>query len=78
MQFLDNQITATSGRGSIAKLFVEKYSAENPLGIGDMKLNFQEPPSGIADGDIICVTGLAGTDPFREIIVDVQTYQILK
>ncbi len=77
-KFISSQISAIQSRGSVAKLFVRKYDPENFLGMGDLKLNFKHDPKSLKDGDIICVSGIAETDPFREIIIHVEHFEIVK
>ncbi len=77
-KFISSQIPAVDSEGSTAKLFVGKYDLENSLGMGDIKLNFKSHPILLHDGDIVCVSGIAETDPFREIIIHVEHFEIIK
>lgn len=72
----DDYYAAKSAKTSAAaRLYVQYGSPKNPLGIGDVRLNFKdsELPK---DGDVITVTGKASTGPFKEIIIDVFNSQI--
>jgi hypothetical protein len=59
--------------GRLYVSFGEKF---NPLGIGDVRLNF--PASKIPkNGEAVTVTGTASTGLFKEIIIDVDTFEKL-
>lgn len=72
-----DSIPALRTSGAVAKLFIEKYSAEHPFGIGDVKLNFSAFPDALQDGDIVEVRGFAFSDPFREPIVEVDDFRTI-
>jgi hypothetical protein len=76
-QFPSSQIIAIKRSGYAASLFVRKYDPASPFGVGDIKLNFSRIGSHLREGDRIVVSGHASVDPFKEIVVDVEEYQIL-
>ena len=58
------------------RLYVRFGEKSNPLGIGDVRLNF--PGSKIPkNGEAVTVTGTASTGLFKEIIIDVDTFEKL-
>jgi len=63
---------------SVAKLYVDENSEEQPLGIGDVKLNFKNSKDIPRDGDYIICEGTARTGVFRDIIVDVENWEPLR
>lgn len=60
-----------------ARLYVLYGDSKHPLGIGDIRLNFPGSVK-VENGNVISVTGKASTGPFKEIILDVMDYQVLK
>ncbi len=77
LRFPNHQISAEDADGAVAKLFVQKGSLSHPLGVGDLKLNFPRTPDEISEGDRVLVTGAVSVDPYKELIIEVEDYQII-
>jgi hypothetical protein len=78
LKFKPGTATAEKAEGAfISRLFIKKFDKEEPLGKGDVKLNFnkQQFPE---DGAAVMVEGEASVGKFKDIIVDVQSWKKLK
>jgi len=56
-----------------ARIFIEYHSKDNPLGIGDVRVNFNTKDPLPNNDDVILITGNATTGPFKEIIISAKT-----
>ncbi len=61
---------------TVAKLYVNENSEQYPLGIGDLKLNIRGNII-LNDGDYMSCIGIAKTGIFRELIMDVENWEII-
>ena len=59
-----------------ARIYIEYHSKENPLGVGDVRINFSKKDPLPKENDVISITGEATTGPFKEIIINVKTINL--
>lgn len=77
-QFIGNKAAAVkNNRCCVAKLYLYYGDRTNPMGIGDVKLNFTDGDSP-EESDIVCIKGVVTTGKYKDIIINVEEWKNLR
>ena len=74
---LDDYYAVSDNNYAAARIFIQYNSKENPMGIGDARLNFYNFKKLPENNSTVIIYGTANTGIFKEIIVNVTSWENL-